>query len=522
MNPKQLAIWFLLFFISGSNQIFAQIDVFEDEIENKNGVIYYENQVLNGTVYSNDEESIPNDCQCTLKAHYKNGLPDGQKLMFYNNGKLKFKGNYNNGKPVGEHIKYDKNGKIVEKRTFKNGIPEKVEFYKNGRVVKKESYNSGKLAIVQNFENDKLTAETQYFTDKEKYIEYYPNGKTKVEGYYKNKRKNGEWFFYDEAGEKTMKKIYLKDDLLGQGNYQNGQKNGIWYQYSPDKKIKTINKYKDGKLISSKVENSAYFIKNYNFKPDEKILYKKNMITGDSLYYVFNPMINTDDNEEVKQVKDVITAYLKRRADAEPSHLNPMISDKSISKRFEIHDVKITHTTVKHLRTRTVNGKQQNYYELEPVASVEFKIYVYTMDNSLNDIMQFHADSQGNLGTSLLAATLDAYPKNREEAFERMLKFLNIYKFLVRYFPAYTTIAEIKSQNSKKIKSIKTSEGYISNVLKGAHFKVYDKETKSFKSLIRIYKAESNFTYGKVKKDGEWLKNYISKDSHPWLKEFEY
>ncbi len=498
---------------------FAQIDVFEDEIVNKNNIIYYQNQALTGTVYSNDEEDIPNTCQCTLKAHYKNGLLDGEKMEFYKNGKLKFKGNYKNGKPTGKHLRYNQNGQIIEKSTYQNSMPVELVFFENDKIIKKEIYKNGKLETIKEFDKTgKLTAESHFNGKESKYIEYYPDGKTKIKGHYKNLLKDGTWIYYDETGQKTMEQIYLNNELIGQGKYQNGQKNGKWYQYSPDKKIKTIKIYQDGKLIDTKTENSAYTIKNYKFKQGEILLYRQNKITGDSLYYVLNPMIRPDDPEEIKQVKAIITAQIKRRVDSAPNDLNS-ISDKSISKRIEIHDVVINFSTIKHPRSRMVNGKEQKYYEYEAYATVDFKIFVYPIDSNIADIMYFSADSQGSLAAGLLTGIANAFPHTRDEALNKMLRHINTYKFAVKYLPAYTTIAEIKTKGSKKVKSIKTSDGYFNNILKGAYFQVYDQETGSYKSLIKIYKAESNFTFGKVRKEGDWLKNYMNEHPQPWLKE---
>ena len=520
MKTSYLKIWLILLFLPVYFSSYAQIDVFDDEIENRNGVIYYENQLLTGTVYSNDEESIPNNCQCTLKAHYKDGLADGEKVEFYKTGKLKFKGNFQNGKPIGEHLKYGPNGKIIQKNTYNNGEPIEKIYYKNDKIVQKDTYHNGQLQITQHFDNNQLTKEIRYNSDKNHVVEYFPNGKTKVDAYYKGQYKTGEWTFYNEDGQKTMKKIYNNDELIGEGAYKNEQKDGIWYQYSPDKKIKTIKIYQSGKLVKTKTENSAYAIKNYHFKSGEIILTKQNKIAGDTLYYAWNPMINPDDHSEIKRVKNAITYLIKRHADSAPSDLS-FIGDKNLSYRFEIRDVKITYKNLKHQRTRTVNGTEQKYYEIEYLATVEFKIYTLPVDNNgIADIMYFSADSQGSLGSGLLTAALGAYPKNRKEAFKRMLKHINIYKFAVKYFPAYTQIATIKSQNSKKIKAIKTTGGMFNKVYKGAYYKVYDQKSGTFKALIKIYKAESNFAYGKVKKDGDWLKNYINDIPHPWMKEF--
>jgi len=511
---------FFLFFLMKAGGVFAQIDVFEDEIENRNGIIYYQNELLTGTVYSNDEEAIPNACQCTLKAYFTDGKLNGEKLEFYQTGKLKSKGSYKNGKPVGEHLKYNQEGQVLQKKTYREGEPIETVYFKDNVILKKEIYHNGQLQVTQEFDDNKLKKQTNYYPDKTEVIEYFQNGKTKVKGYYKDHLKTGTWTFFDESGQKNLEKIYYKNELLGEGKYTNGQKEGVWYQYSPDKKIKTIKIYQTGKLIKTKTENSAYAIKNYNFKPNEIVLTEQNKITGDTLYYAWNPKINPADHPDLKQVKKTITYWVTRHADSAPSDLS-FIGKKTLTHRFEIRDVIIQYKTLKHPRTRTVNGREEKYNDIEYLATLEYKIYVYPVGSSdIAEILNFRNDSKGSFGRGLLTAALGAYPKNREEAFNRMLKNINIYKLAVKYFPAYTQIADIKSQNSKKIKSVKTADGMFNKIYKGAYFKVYDKQSGTFKALIRIYKAESNYAFGKVVKDGAWLKNYINEYPHPWIKEF--
>ncbi len=509
----------ILSFLLLHNLGYAQIDVFDDEIKIRFGKVYYQTEPLTGTVYSNDEITIPNDCQCTLIAQYKNGLLDGKKLIFYQNGQLKFKGNYKNGEPIGEHFKYDKNGQIIEKHRYNNGIPVEKIFYNNGKIIKKESYKTGKLEVSQEFDEGKLIAETYYYPDKIKHLEYYPNGKIKMEGFYKNNLKNGKWIYYDQSGQKTKEEIYLDNELTGQGTYKNGKKDGIWYHYGPGKKNKIIEIYKVGNLIKTTEENSAYAIKNYNLKQGELILSTVNKISGDTIYYVWNSSINNYDAPEIQTIKKQITKLIKQRDAGTPSNLS-IIRNKILSKRFEIRDVKVSYKSLQHERVSIVNNQQLKHYETEHIATVEFKIYVYTLDNHIDTIMSLKTDSQGNFVTGLLVAMASAYPQNKEAAFKRALNYLNVYKLAAKYFPAYTTIAGIKSKTAKKIKTVKTSDGYFNNIVKGAWFKVFDKKSGKFKSLIKIYKTESNYAYGKVKRDCEWLKNYLNFEPHPILKEY--
>jgi antitoxin component YwqK of YwqJK toxin-antitoxin module len=61
--------------------------------------------------------------QLRYKGSYKNGLREGEWTFYHDNGQLYGKGSYKNGKKEGEWVDYRKDGTVNSERsgTFKNG-----------------------------------------------------------------------------------------------------------------------------------------------------------------------------------------------------------------------------------------------------------------------------------------------------------------------------------------------------------------------------------------------------------------
>ncbi len=123
----------------------AQNYAFESEISKRNGLVYFKGKPFTGKLFS-DDDNIPNKCNCTLEAQYKNGKLNGYKKTYYKNGKPKFSGKYKMGVKNGTDIYYYENGKKKQVEKYVNGIlTEKIRYYKNGNIQKKETYKNGKV-----------------------------------------------------------------------------------------------------------------------------------------------------------------------------------------------------------------------------------------------------------------------------------------------------------------------------------------------------------------------------------------
>ena len=98
------------------------------------------------------------------------GIPQGESLEYYRNGKIRFEGVNVSGDLNGVQIWY-----------YKNGKKKSVEDYVNGKIngLSKGYYENGALRSVANFKDNKEDGELiYYFKDGTvMFKEYYSNGK---------------------------------------------------------------------------------------------------------------------------------------------------------------------------------------------------------------------------------------------------------------------------------------------------------------------------------------------------------
>ena len=121
---------------------------------------------------------------------YKNGVLDGDKVWFGNDGTVGMREKYENGKRNGYQITYHLNGNIRSIIPYKNGkIEGIIEWYDiNGLLVEQSEIKNGTG----------------------KFISYWENGNIQEEGNYKNYRKVGEWTEYNQN--KEIEKIITYSD----------------------------------------------------------------------------------------------------------------------------------------------------------------------------------------------------------------------------------------------------------------------------------------------------------------------
>lgn len=121
---------------------------------------------------------------------YKEGVLDGDKVWFGNDGTVGMREKYADGKKNGDQITYHINGKVRSITPYKDG---KIE-----GVV--EWYNTEGLLVEQN----------EIINGTGRYVTYWENGNIQEEGNYKNYRKTGDWTEYNR--EKEIEKVITYSD----------------------------------------------------------------------------------------------------------------------------------------------------------------------------------------------------------------------------------------------------------------------------------------------------------------------
>ena len=215
---------------------------------------------------SNSHEIVTDEFPNQLLKQYfifnKNGLLDGESREYYEEGDIKSIFPFKNNIPDGVFISYYQNGNIGQNSFLLNGklVTEVFEYYPNGNMKTKAHYIDGKLngELIIYYENGNIKEKT--FTIDEKLsgdaFEYYPSGKLRNKSFFKNGKREGESLTYYENGK-------LKKKIL----YKNGMKNGFAIAY-----------YEDGII-----EQKAYFVDDK--KENERLYYdKKGNLTKTEIY----------------------------------------------------------------------------------------------------------------------------------------------------------------------------------------------------------------------------------------------
>ena len=169
----------------------------------------------------------------------KDGLFNGEKREYYEEGEIKAIIPSKNSLAEGTYISYYPNGNMEEKYTYVNGQEngEGFSYYENGKLEEKYFMKNGKL-------------------DGEAFA-YYPSGKLEVKDFFKDGKKEGESIFYHENG-----------NIKQKSTFKNGKREGDLFIYFPSGKLRQTEKYINGKIEgevieyyeSGTIKEKAYFI----------------------------------------------------------------------------------------------------------------------------------------------------------------------------------------------------------------------------------------------------------------------
>ena len=206
-----------------------------------------------------------------VKNTYKNGNEEGEGLFYYENGQLEEKYFMKNGKLDGEAINYFEDGKIRNKAIFKDGVILEEEVHENNEI-KKNIFKNEEIVQQDIYTKNKILKATIFFLENEKtkIITYHKNGNKQEEVFSINGLLDGEAFIYYPSG-KLENKSFFKDGkregesltyyengkLKKKILYKNGMKNGIAIAY-----------YENGMI-----EQKAYFVDDK--KENERLYYDK-------------------------------------------------------------------------------------------------------------------------------------------------------------------------------------------------------------------------------------------------------
>ncbi len=143
------------------------------------------------------------------------GEKEGLWKEYYPDGKLKATGAYNKDEHNGLWKFYYPSGRLEQVGKYKNGVPDSTWrwFYSNGKLLRDENFYKGL--------SDGLMTE------------YSIDGKVRAQGEYIEGKREDHWFF-------------IEGDSKEEGNYVEGLRNGLWKSYYDDGQISFQGKFVDG------------------------------------------------------------------------------------------------------------------------------------------------------------------------------------------------------------------------------------------------------------------------------------
>ncbi|MCX6182950.1 MAG: hypothetical protein NT150_13595 [Bacteroidetes bacterium] len=199
--------------------------IYKDDVEIGSGIIG------NSGKRDGEWKEFYEDGQVKVSGLFKNDVRVGKWIYYYPNKQIEQIGEYNaKGLPVGEWKWYYASGKLLREERFDGGLEEGllIEYSEAGKVITKGSfvlgfkegewiYEMGVYKEIGSYKNDLREGVWKHiYTDNNKlrfegsfqmgnavghHKFYYPSGMLKSEGPYVGGAKNGDWKYYDEAGE---------------------------------------------------------------------------------------------------------------------------------------------------------------------------------------------------------------------------------------------------------------------------------------------------------------------------------
>ncbi len=526
-------------FMLNVSLINAQVDAFVSEVNTHDGTTYYNGKPFTGTLYSDDEQEINNECKCTLKAIYRDGKLHGEKQMWYPSGKLKYKGKFQHGMPVGNHVElyesgapryeweyasdgsysqtgYDTEGNKIEETYFDASTGEKTtKIYKDGNLVSEKKYINDKLQSVITYEDNKPVKE-RFFDDKHDIKKIYDKNGIPLarESYLKGTQtKDGVWEVYDESGQLAVKATYWKGKLIAKQPYKNGKKNGTGFAISVSSGNMTKYFYRNGEFKRKYTIDAQYKIENYlkTLKSGyEKIVVKYHDDYYDEDKYFLITYPNTYGKSEAvrRSVEKVVAKLLRRPQRVEQDEYN----DQYLSGIIELSYLGTSYEKKKYNWHKTVNDKLVEYVEWGYVFHIKYTVNVFDTKSRKSRPFEYDAKTRQYGYKKMILKNL-LYPKDLDEAFEMAFQNIGTYNTNAYAFPAIATITRVSKASKRAVRKVILDKGYENYVLRKAIFYYIDEDTNEDVPRMKIIANEANMAEARVAKNGDKLKAYM--ETHP-------
>jgi len=176
------------------------------------------------------------------EGNYVDNLKDGYWKFYYKNGNIEERGKYIMGDPDSTWFWYYNEGQLLRKEHFYQGLPDGLltEFDKEGNVITQGDYLEGKKEGTWTYKIGDSKDEIEFVEDLRNgwWKSYYADGELRYEGKFVDDNPNGEHTWYWNNGK-----------IKQQGRYVMGRKNGDWKKYDENGVVLIIISFSGGKEI---------------------------------------------------------------------------------------------------------------------------------------------------------------------------------------------------------------------------------------------------------------------------------
>jgi len=194
------------------------------------------------------------------------GHKQGNWKEYFNDGKIKAIGSYTDNLREGLWKYYYKNGQLEEIGKYVAGVPDSnwIWYHKNGKILRKEVFYNGLAdGMLTEYDNDEnIVTQGDYIEGKKEGHWIYIVGDAKEEGEYSENMRNGLWKIYYGDGSLMFEGKFIDDNPNGEhiwywqngkiknrGSYVMGRKKGDWKKYDESGIPIIIISYSGGKEV---------------------------------------------------------------------------------------------------------------------------------------------------------------------------------------------------------------------------------------------------------------------------------
>lgn len=222
---------------------------------------------LQGELSETLTEFYPDSSRAS-QTHFEHGLENGPAYSWHANGKLAVNGWFRGGKEDSLWTEFDENGQLSAQYQFRQGllVGGYITYFGNKSIQRKAWYIQGQQdSLFEEWNSKGIKTLEQHFRKGEKNgmaREWHPNGRLKSEGQMVADTEAGQWRTWFDNGRLQSEGKYAGGKPEGywrtwfgngkpatEGNYQNGQEEGTWKFYYPGGQLKSVEEWKDGRLM---------------------------------------------------------------------------------------------------------------------------------------------------------------------------------------------------------------------------------------------------------------------------------